>query len=193
MNDENNELLTFLKALADANRLKIVGLLVREACTVEQIAAILGVSESTISHHLSKLSEAGLVTATAQSYYNYYRLEKRRMKEMAHRLLSFESLPAAPATVDTQEAYDRKIVNDYLLPDGRLKTIPAQRKKLLVVLRYILQSFEPGKRYTEAQVNKILARFHDDTATLRRGLISEKMMDRESSGSAYWRSEEPAA
>ncbi len=41
------ELLTFFKALADAQRLKIVGLLAQEAHTVEQLAALLGISPST--------------------------------------------------------------------------------------------------------------------------------------------------
>jgi DNA-binding transcriptional ArsR family regulator len=55
------ELLTFFKALADAQRLKIVGLLAQEAHTVEQLAALLNISPSTTSHHLSKLAKAGLV------------------------------------------------------------------------------------------------------------------------------------
>jgi hypothetical protein len=71
------------------------------------------------------------------------------------------------------------------MPDGRLKIIPAQRKKREVVLRHILKQFEPGMRYTEKQVNDILARFHEDTATLRREMIAYKMMDR--AEGKYWK------
>lgn len=187
--DETQELLTFFKALADANRLKIVGLLAQEPRTVEQLAALLDLGPSTISHHLSKLSEAGLVTATARSYYNDYRLETGRIEEMARRLLTAEALPAAVQDIDPG-AYDQKIVNDYLLPDGTLKTIPAQRKKLLAVLRYIARDFQPGTRYSEKETNAILARYHADTASLRRELVGSKLLGREGGGGDYWRIED---
>ncbi len=187
---ENSELLIFFKALADANRLKIVGLLARQSYTVEQLAAMLGLGASTVSHHLSKLAEAGLVTATAQSYYNYYHLQTGQMEQMARRLLAPEALPAAAAGVETgADAVDRKIVSDYLLPDGKLKTIPAQRKKLLAVLRHVVQAFEPGRRYSEKEVNEILARYHEDTASLRRELVGYRLMEREGGGGDYWRTE----
>lgn len=186
---EDIDLLTFFKALADSNRLKIVGLLAKQPYTVEQLAAMLHLGASTVSHHLSKLAEAGLVTATAQSYYNYYRLENEKIEAMARQLLSVETLPAQATNID-ENAYDRKVVHDYLLPDGRLKTIPSQRKKLLAVLRHIVQDFEPGRRYSEKEVNEILSRYHDDTASLRREMISVRLMDREGGGRDYWRIDE---
>jgi hypothetical protein len=184
--ETDSELLTFLKALADGNRLKIVGLLAQQPYTVEQMAAMLGLGASTISHHLSRLAEAGLVSATAQSYYNVYHLHTRRVEEMARRLLSTETLPAAAGEVD-RTAFDRKVVRDYLLPDGRLKTIPAQRKKLLAILRHVVEAFEPDRRYPEKEVNAILARFHEDTASLRRELVGAKLMERAGGGGEYWR------
>src|SRR3989304_5344056 len=75
----SEELVAFFKALADANRLKIVGLLAQQPYSVEQLAAILKLRPSTISHHLSKLSEAGLVSARAYSYYNMYQLEEEAL------------------------------------------------------------------------------------------------------------------
>lgn len=62
--------------------------------------------------------------------------------------------------------------------DGRLTEIPAQRKKRVVVLERLLQEFEPARVYTEAEVNAVLRRFHDDVCTLRREFIMEKMMMR---------------
>jgi len=58
-----------------------------------------------------------------------------------------------------------------------------------VLLRYVLAAFEPGKRYSEKQVNNLLSRYSDDTAALRRGLIEYKLMAREVTrdGSTYWR------
>jgi len=181
-NDE--QLLTFFKALADANRLKIVGLLSQQAYSVEQLAAMLNLRPPTVSHHLKLLSEAGLVSARAESYYNLYQLESSALEQIARHLATQDRLPSMAAEVDL-EAYDRLVLRNILLPDGRLKVIPSQRKKREVILRYILKEFQPKVRYTEKQVNDILARFHEDTATLRREMIAYKMMKR--GEGEYWR------
>jgi predicted transcriptional regulator len=185
---KDDQLLAFFKALADANRLKIVGLLAQQPYSGEQLAAMLNLRPSTVSHHLSKLSEAGLVSGHTESYYNVYQLESETLRSIAQSLLASETLPAAAAMVDTH-AYSRKILNDFLLPDGRLKSIPAQRKKLEAVLQHIAQEIKPGIRYPEKQINEILARFHADTATLRRELIGSHILAR--AGGEYWKIENP--
>lgn len=181
----SEQLVAFFKALADANRLKIVGLLAQQPYSVEQLAAILDLRPSTVSHHLSKLAEAGLVSARAESYYNVYRLEEEALQK-TRLLFSQQDLATVIENVDL-DAYDRKVIEDYSLPDGRLKTIPAQRKKLEAVLRYVVKVFEPGVRYSENQVNETLTRYHEDTATLRRELVGYGLMGREGGGGEYWR------
>jgi DNA-binding HxlR family transcriptional regulator len=183
------ELLSFYKALADANRLKIVGLLAGRSYSVEELAALLKLRPSTVSHHLARLAEAGLVSAQTQSYYNVYRLEEKALAERTRRLLSREDFTHAVAGMDL-DGYDRKVVADYTRRDGSLKTIPAQRKKLEAVLRYIVRDFQPGRRYTERKVNEMLSRFHEDTASLRRELVGYGLMRREGGGGAYWRVEQ---
>lgn len=192
MNDQellSGELLDFFKAMADANRLKIMGLLAQENLSVGQLAEMLKLRPSTVSHHLSKLTDAGLVSAKASSYYNIYQLENSKLESMAQRLLSSDTLPAMAAGIDL-DSYDRKVISDYSLPDGQLKIIPAQRKKLDAVLRYVVRSFEFGTRYTEQQVNEILGKFHEDTATLRRELIGAGLLARSTGGREYWRVED---
>jgi hypothetical protein len=181
-NDE--QLLTFFKALADANRLKIVGLLSQKEYSVEQLAALLNLKPPTVSHHLKLLAEAGLVSARAESYYNFYQLESGVLEQIARHLAEQDQLPRMAAEVDLG-AYDRKVLRDLRLPNGRLKVIPAQRKKREVILRHILKEFQPEVHYTEKQVNEILAHYHDDTATLRREMIAYKMMKR--AEGEYWR------
>jgi predicted transcriptional regulator len=181
-----DELVAFFKALADANRLKIVGLLAEQPLSVEQLAYMLSVRPSTVSHHLAQLSSAGLVSARAVSYYNVYQLETPALEQMARRLLARQELIGMASAVDTG-AYDRKVVADYTQADGRLKIIPAQRKKLEAILVYIIRSFEPGQHYNEKQVNEILGRFHADVATLRRELVGRHLLERAASGSDYWR------
>jgi hypothetical protein len=102
------------------------------------------------------------------------------------RIFSSEQIASVTSGVDL-DAFERKVVKDFSLPDGQLKTIPAQRKKLEAILRHVVRAFEPGTRYSEKQVNEILARFHQDTATLRRELVGYGLMQREGGGGEYWR------
>jgi predicted transcriptional regulator len=183
----SDQLLTFFKAMADANRLKIVGLLAQRPHSVEELAAILNLRPSTVSHHLGRLAEAGLVSARAESYYNMYQLEESALEQTARQLLARESLPAVAANTDSG-AYERKVLHDFLLPDGSLKTIPAQRKKLDVILRHLAGEFSPGVRYPEKRVNEILRTYHEDTASLRRELIGARLLQREKG--EYWLVEE---
>ena len=76
----SEELVTFFKALSDPNRLKIVGLLAQRAYSVEELAALLDLGAPTVSHHLSRLSKAGLVSAQAEGYYTVYRLDKAALE-----------------------------------------------------------------------------------------------------------------
>ncbi len=188
----SEELVTFFKALADANRLKIVGLLAGQPYSVEELAALLELKPSTVSHHLARLSEAGLVSARAESYYTIYRLNKDALEARSRSLFSKAELQTATAHVDLN-AYDQKVVADFSRRDGSLKTIPAQRRKLEAVLRYVVKAFKPGRRYSEKQVNEILSGYHEDTATLRRELVGFGLMKREGGGGEYWREERPAS
>ena len=182
------ELLAFFKALSNANRLKIVALLAKEPLSVEEMAEILGLNSSTVSHHLAKLTKVGLVNARPESYYNVYSLELSVLSDMAERLLSDEMLPTVAEDVDVN-AYDRKVLKAFMDANGRLTTFPAQQKKEEAVLRYIVKIFEPGQRYSEKEVNEMLSQFNEDYARLRRDLVSMGFMKREGGGGAYWREE----
>jgi len=184
-----SELLSFFKALADENRLKIVGLLAQHPYTVESLANTLGLGVSTVSHHLSKLAKAGLVSVQVDGHYYVYSLQVEALKAMAQRLLHEEELPRLSLDVNEDE-FDRKVMAAFVDTNGRIKAFPAQEKKYLVLLRYVVKAFEPGVRYSEKQVNEILTRFNEDTALLRRNLVDYGMMAREKGGSAYWRAGE---
>ena len=182
-------LLTFFKALADANRLKIVGVLAQRAQSVEQLAAAVGLDSSTVSHHLRKLAQAGLVEARSESYYSVYSLRTDALEAQARQLLGGDTLPQLAADADL-DAYDRKVLRAFLDDDGRFRAFPAQRKKYLVLVRHALQAFEIGVAYSEREVNERLARFHDDTARLRRSFIDFGFMIRRRDGSGYRRVED---
>jgi hypothetical protein len=146
---------------------------------------MLGLRPATISHHLGYLAHAGLVSGRVDGYYNVYELNVAVLHEMAQRLLTPGQLPLAAAGVDL-EAYDRQVLENFALPDGRLKQLPMQRKKFEVILRHVVRVFRPGEKYTEKEVNELLGRFHPDTAALRRGLVDARMIVRDAAGRLYW-------
>lgn len=186
MNESKMTLLAFFKALADANRLKLVGLLADDEASVEELAAMLEISASTVSHHLSKLAEIGLVSARAEGYYSVYRLETDALESMAKRLLEEETLPEVAKDLD-RKAYDREVLKNYLNEDGTIRQLPTNRRKLDVVLRYIAEHFDFGKTYSEKQVNEVIGTLNEDISGLRRDLISVGFMGRKKDGSEYWR------
>ncbi|MEZ4237294.1 MAG: metalloregulator ArsR/SmtB family transcription factor [Myxococcota bacterium] len=186
MSDTHQALLQFFKALADANRLRIVGLLARREHTVEELAEVLGLRASTVSHHVAKLVKAGLVSGTPDGHHHAYALQVDALEELARRLLSTEQVADVAADVDL-DAWDRKVLDAFLGPDGRLQAFPVQRKKFEAILRLVVRAFEADRTYTGREVDDALRRWSDDTATLRRGLIDHRMMARDPAGTTWWR------
>jgi hypothetical protein len=88
--------------------------------------------------------------------------------------------------MDSRTDPGSRVLANFLSADGRLHTIPSKHAKLLVVLDHLAQSFEPGQRYAEAEVNLVLGRFHPDHAALRRYLVENDFLTREAG--VYWRS-----
>ena len=81
--------------------------------------------------------------------------------------------------------YDQRILQSFTDAAGRLTAIPVQRKKRLAVLRWLVEDFQPGRRYPESDVNRIISRRHPDFAALRRYLVDEELMQRRRG--VYWR------
>ena len=187
--EQINTLLNFFKALADENRLKIVGLLAQKPASVEGLAGALGLSASTTSHHLARLATSGLVSARADGHYYIYSLKTDALRGLSQHLLQAENLPALSqgATSPSGDPFESKVMKAFVDSEGRITAFPAQEKKFLVLLRYMAKAFEPGRRYPEKEVNEILKRYNEDTASLRRGLVEYKLMQREGGGGAYWR------
>ena len=80
---------------------------------------------------------------------------------------------------------DDLVVQNFTDVAGRLQSIPVQRKKRLAVLRWLVEDFQPGRLYEEAEVNRIIGRRHPDFAALRRHLVDEELMQRQRG--VYWR------
>lgn len=181
------EALTLFKCLADKSRLQILKSLTLEDMYVERLAQRLGLTPPTISFHLKKLSEAGVVRSYKTQYYTMYALHGDILRTNILDLIQ-EKSSEADLQAQRDEAYRQKVLAAFF-EYGKLRSIPMQKKKERIVLEELVKSFEFGRVYAEREVNIILADFHDDFCTLRRDMIGEKLLARDKTG--YWRVENP--
>ena len=179
--NEQPEILAFVKAMASAERLRIVGILARGRATQREIAEQLGMPMRDVFNHLSFLGEVGVVTETD----GVYDLDEKAIESFARG--QFEGKRPAYEADEEKPEDVRKVLKSFLNPDGSLKQIPPQGNKLLIILNFIVDAFAFDTNYTEKEVNTILRRFHVDTAALRRYLVDNGLMARKSDGTRYWR------
>ena len=92
------------------------------------------------------------------------------------------SEPGDVPSVDPEVA---KVLRAFVV-DGRVRAIPAKAGKRTILLDWLAQDFEIGRRYSELDVNLILGRRHADFAALGRYLVDAGMLDR--ADGTYWRS-----
>ncbi|WP_041918636.1 DUF2087 domain-containing protein [Gloeocapsa sp. PCC 7428] len=181
--DIMRSLLRFFKVLADESRLKMLGILANRECSVEELAVLLQLKEPTVSHHLNKLKELQLVKMRAEGNTHLYQLDTEALQGISKEIFSPKQIASLAENIEG-EAWERKVLQNFLV-DGRLKEIPASRRKRVVILKWLVNQFETGVKYPEIKVNTILKRYHEDCATLRRELIGYQFMQRENS--IYWR------
>src|SRR4051794_34446999 len=127
-----DQVLPLFKALADKNRLKIIGLLAQKPHAVEALAETLGLGASTVSHHLTVLGKAGLVAGAAKGYYSIYSLQTGPLEEASRQLLHKDQLKGL-AEESAGDEFERKVLAAFMTEEGRIKAIPAQEKKFMVL------------------------------------------------------------
>ena len=180
-----DEAVALFKCLADRTRLQILRTLAKQDCYVELLSERLDLAPSTISFHLKKLADVGAVSSSRSQYYTMYSLNRDLFDTTMLDILQQESDESAEQE-RREEAWRQKVLRSFFdETSGRLRTIPAQRKKRLIVLERLAAAFEEGRDYTEREVNIAIADFHDDFCTLRRELVDEGFMSRD--GSVYRR------
>jgi DNA-binding transcriptional ArsR family regulator len=178
----SDTLLAFFKAMADESRLRIVGLLANGERSVQDLARSLELREPTVSHHLAILKAQGFVVARAEGTTRWHALDREALERLSKGVLQAAS--AAPP-LRGKDAAEDKLLMGFVDGDGRLKQIPASRKKRAAVLRWLMRDFVSGRRYTEREVNDLIQQHHEDAATLRRELIGHQMLARRDR--VYWR------
>jgi hypothetical protein len=161
--------------LAEEDRLRVLAAVVLGSATVEQIAAATGLDTERVAKALGRLRSGGLVEQ-ADGSPGTFRARPEVLRESARGAVPERDAAGEKETDPVLRAF---------MKDGRLASIPASHSKRLVVLDRIAQEFEPGRRYPEREVNDSLAAFHPDYAALRRYLVDEGFLNRESG--FYWR------
>lgn len=172
--------LEFARVLADRTRLAVIGVLAVEPRAAYDVAKLLDITEREAVRALGRLAKAGLVVADG----GVYRVDVEALRAFAETLTPDE--PADPEMFRNLTDDEANVAARYFR-GRRLQEIPAAEGKRRAVLRRIVQEFEPGRRYSEAQVNLMLGMFHPDHASLRRYLVDDGLLDRDPSEGAYWR------
>lgn len=175
-------LLEFFRVLGNESRLKIIGLLANREHSVGELAAALDLKEPTVSHHLSKMKELEVVDMRAEGNNRYYRLNTKTLERLNKNIFSVEQMASLVEEGSTD--WDSRVLKNFMEGD-QIKSIPAQYKKQRVILRWLVERFEYGRRYSEAEINEIIKRHHPDSAAWRRAMIEDKYMARENG--IYWR------
>lgn len=175
--------IAIMKALADQSRLAIVNSLLERSQYVEEIARRHALAPSTVSFHLKKLEQAGLVSSRKEQYYVIFQANHEVFDTTLRELVS-----VPPVGKDLQdgrmEEYRRKVLESFFR-HGRLEKLPAQHKKRLIVLEQFAVRFESERRYSEQEATALIAPLFDDYCTIRRLLVDDGLICRE--GSVYWR------
>lgn len=172
----DNEAIKIFKSLSDKSRLMILKCLAKEPMYVERLAERISLTPSTVSFHLKKLEEAKIVRKEKEQYYVIYHMNEHILKSTLLDIIKEES-SEQKLQEEREEKYRKKVLDSFF-EYGKLKAIPVQRKKEKIVLEEIAKAFELEKEYTEREVNIIIADFYDDFCTIRRDMISERILTR---------------
>lgn len=179
-----DKVVNYHKALADPTRIKILILLAEGELNGQVLAEKLGVTPATITHHAAKLREASLIKERRDKNTIYFSLNHYFIKNSAsatENLIYQRVNPehTAERIPDADQQLRESVIKNFFTQDGKLKSIPAQLKKKLIVLTHIVSMLENGRKYSEKEINEFIAGFHEDFATIRREFIMHHFMYRD--------------
>ncbi|MEH7400310.1 metalloregulator ArsR/SmtB family transcription factor [Gottfriedia acidiceleris] len=174
-----SKIVDFHKALGDLTRVRIIALLQQGHLSGQEIASKLSLKPPTITHHMSKLREVGLIKERRDKNTIYFSLNTKILEMNAKAIFTVGTGGDSNMEMSVTDSERSSIINNFFTKEGKLKIYPAQRKKKLVVLEHMIKGLEFGRVYQEKEINEYLKEFHEDYATLRRELIMCQYMYRE--------------
>jgi DNA-binding transcriptional regulator YhcF (GntR family) len=185
---QTDQSVAVMKALADQSRLAIVNSLLERSQCVEEIAQRHALAPSTVSFHLKKLEQAGLVSSRKEQYYAVFRANDAMLDTTLRQIIAASS--TGKEMQDGRMAAHRHRVLETFFRHGRLEKLPAQQKKRRIVLEQFALRFAPHRRYSEQEVTALIQPLFDDYCTIRRLLVDEGLIRRDRD--AYWREQQTA-
>jgi hypothetical protein len=187
--DERRALIMSMQALLDMDALRVVAALAGGERSMAELAAELKIEPSLSRGPLGRLITLQIVALRREGGRMLCFLDKERFRALngALQRLSKEQLARevveTPGLAEMRED-DQSILRNYLRGEQIIE-LPAGPKRMQALLRWLVQRFEPGRRYPERELNEIIKRHHPDFATLRRELVDAGFMARERE--VYWR------
>lgn len=167
---------TIVGLLADDDRRRAFAALELGAGTIDEVGRVAGLSGPRVAKAVGRLAEAGLVVDVGGGL---------QVMDSAFQFAARIALERPASTeYDDLPNESRKVMAAFV-SKGRLTAIPMAQSKRLVILDWLAQDFEPGRRYTEQMVNEVIGTHHADTAALRRYLVDHEFLAREAG--EYWR------
>lgn len=175
------KIVNYHKALADPTRLRLLLLLSQGEMHGQALAEKLNLSQPTVTHHAAKLREAALIKERRDKNTVYFKLNPDFISSGAEASLQFIFSKGARNMEEKspENSLKESVLRNFFSKDGRLRQIPAQYKKKLIALQYMVEKLEPGVVYSEKEINEFIKQFHEDFATIRREFIMHQFMYRE--------------
>lgn len=183
MDKDEATLRQFFAAFSDETRLRLAAEIVSAPRSLSELAGCLNVKERELTRHLGMLEALGLLATDTSDGTARYQLNIDALRAMRKSVLARDDAPL-PTSADDIAQSDLVILARFLDGD-RLKEIPSDRGKRLIVLTWLANQFEHERRYSEREVNETIGRHHPDFAALRRYLIDHRLIQRENN--VYWR------
>ena len=175
-----DRVVAFYKTMGDPTRIRIVAILAKGPLHGQAIAGKLGLSAPTITHHLKKLRDIHVVYDRRVKNTIYFYLNESLINQQAKVFTELLEKKGEELDEMVESSIERqKIIDNFFTKTGKLKNIPAQRKKKLIVFEHMIQGLKIGEKYEEMQLNEYIKQFHDDYATIRREFIINHYMFRE--------------
>lgn len=174
-----DKMVAFYKTIGDPTRIKILSLLATKPWHGQGLAEKLGLTAPTITHHLKKLREINVVYDRRDKNTIYFYLNTSVLLQQTDSLRKLVTEEESIMSVTQEE--ESKIIGNFFTSEGKLKNIPSQRKKKLIIFKHLLKGLEFGKKYQEKELNEYIQKYFEDYATIRREFIINHFMYRENS------------
>lgn len=119
---------SFLAALADSDRLRIIANLTQEGKSAEFLADELDIKQAKLMKHLAFLENTNLVLIYEVEGDSVYTFNKKYLETISRKVLSHpqRDLDLSSIYLDKEQ---KKIIKNYFRADGSLKMIPTQKKE----------------------------------------------------------------